>query len=274
MDGPKSRKRSDLLLDLEKRIEAGVRKEKRLERYHRLLREGRRKEAMIYMRKHNMLDEVMDMSHVVRLEDLEQVGSPPKKGSPLGSRGKVGIHAEDIELEVVDLDKYGSPPGSRRKSVQPAEDLELEVVDLDPYGSPQGSRGKSGQPAEDSGLEVVEFEPYGSSSKKRSSSGSRKRSSGKSSDSRSRKQGLSFGKMAKALEIQANQDAVFRPIFFNSNKKMDPHTVLGVPPNSSIDVIKKQYRKKEFEPFLLLFDSTKKNKFQLEFTPKQLKGIH
>jgi hypothetical protein len=246
MGGPKSRKISDPLLDLEKRIEAGARKEKRLERYHRLLREGRRKEAMRYMRKHNMLDEVMDMSHVVRLEDLERVGSPPKKGSPLGSRGKVGIHAKDIGLEVVDLDKYGSPLGSRRKSVQPAEDLELEVVeldpygsspgsrgksgqpaedfelevvDLDPYGSPPGSRGKSGQPAEDSGLEVVDFEPYGSSSKKRSSSGSRKRSSGKSSDSRSRKQGLSFGKMAKALEIQAKQDAVFRPASFKEPPK-------------------------------------------------------
>ena len=189
MGGPKSRKRSDPLLELEKQIEAGVRKEKRLERYHRLIREGRRKEAMRYMRKHNMLHEVMDMSHVLRLEDLE---------------------------------KIGSPSGLRGKSGQPAKDLELEFVDLDQYGSPLGSRGKSGQPAKDLELEVVDFEPYGSSPKKRSSSGSRKRSSGKSSDSRSRKQGASFGKMAEALKIQAEQaeqDAAFRPAHFRQKPK-------------------------------------------------------
>ena len=186
MGGPKSRKRSDPLLELEKQIEAGVRKEKRLERYHRLIREGRRKEAMRYMRKHNMLHEVMDMSHVLRLEDLE---------------------------------KIGSPSGLRGKSGQPAKDLELEFVDLDQYGSPLGSRGKSGQPAKDLELEVVDFEPYGSSPKKRSSSGSRKRSSGKSSDSRSRKQGASFGKMAEALKIQAKKDAAFRPASFKEPPK-------------------------------------------------------
>ena len=186
MGGPKSRKRSDPLLELEKQIEAGVRKEKRLERYHRLIREGRRKEAMRYMRKHNMLHEVMDMSHVLRLEDLEKIGSPS------GLRGKSGQPAKDLELEFVDLDQYGSPLGSRGKSDQPAKDLELEVVDFEPYGSPP---------------------------KKRSSSGSRKRSSGKSSDSRSRKQGASFGKMAEALKIQAKKDAAFRPASFKEPPK-------------------------------------------------------
>jgi len=198
MGGPKSRKRPDLLLDIEKQIEAGLRKEKRLERYYRLLREGRRKEAMRYMRKHNMLHEVMDMSHVVRLEDLEQVGSPPKKGSP----------------SVL-----------RRKSVQPAENLELEFVDLDQFGSPVGSRGHSlGQPAENLELEVVDLDQFNSPSKKRSSSGSRKRSSGKSSDSRSRKQGPSFGKMVDLLEKQAAQDVAFRPVKF----KEQPKTVARV----------------------------------------------
>ena len=134
----------------------------------------------------------MDMSHVVRLEDLEKIGSPPKKGSPSGSRGKSGQPAEDLELEVVDLDQYSSPLGSRGKSGQPAENLDLEVVDLDQFGSP---------------------------SKKRSSSGSRKRSSGKSSDSRSRKQGVSFGKMAEALKIQAEKDAAFRPAQFKEEPK-------------------------------------------------------
>jgi hypothetical protein len=95
MGGPKSRKRSDPLLDLEKQIEAGVNRERRLERYQRLVREGRKKEAIRYMRKHNMLHEVMDMSDVVRLEDLEQLGSPPKKGSPSGSRKRSSGKSSD-----------------------------------------------------------------------------------------------------------------------------------------------------------------------------------
>ena len=109
--------------------------------------------------------------------------------------------------------------GSRGKRDQPAENLDLEVVDLDQYGSPVGSRGKRDQPAENLDLEVVDLDQYASPSKKRSSSGSRKRSSGKSSDSRSRKQGASFGKMAEALKIQAKQDAAFRPASFKEPPK-------------------------------------------------------
>ena len=172
MGGPKSRKRSDALMDLEKNIESGLKRERKLERYRRLIQQGRRKEAIKYMRKHNMLHEVMDISHVNPVEDLE--------------------------LEVVDFDPFGSPPkkgsplGLRKKIIQPAEVLDLEVVDFDPFGSPP---------------------------KKGSPSGSRKRSSGKSSDSRSRKIGKSFGKMAELLEKEAAQDTLFKPAQFKEKLK-------------------------------------------------------
>ena len=122
MSGQKSRKRSNPLLDLEKQLKEGMKKPKRLERYKRLIAEGRRRDAIQYMRKHNMLHEVMDMSHVVPVEDidLEVVGidqhSPSsKKGVPLGLRAQIKEPPVDLNLEVVNINQP-SPSSKKRSS--------------------------------------------------------------------------------------------------------------------------------------------------------------
>ena len=169
------RKKTNLLegLDLAKQPEKKGNKTRRLERYERLLREGRITEARRYMKRRNMLNEVM--ANLVPLENikpevLQKLDSPPKKGSPLGLKKK-------------------------SSNSEPEHDFNLEVVNLDNYGSP---------------------------SKKRSSSKSRKRASAKpSGSSQSRKvgTGVSFGKLAEALEKQAKQDAkqgvAFKPAPFS-----------------------------------------------------------
>ena len=120
--GPKSRKRSNPLLDLEKQLKEGMKKTKRLERYKRLIAEGRRIEAIKYMRKHNMLHEVMDMSHVVPVEDIglevvdiEQPSPSSKKGAPLGLRAQIKEPFVDLNLEVVNIDQP-SPSSKKRSS--------------------------------------------------------------------------------------------------------------------------------------------------------------
>ena len=160
-------------MDLAKQPEKKGKKTRRLERYERLLREGRITEARRYMKRRNMLNEVM--ANLVPLENikpevLQKLDSPPKKGSPLGLKKK-------------------------SSNSEPEHDFNLEVVNLDNYGSP---------------------------SKKRSSSKSRKRASAKpSGSSQSRKvgTGVSFGKLAEALEKQAKQDAkqgvAFKPAPFS-----------------------------------------------------------
>ena len=164
------RKKTDLLaaLDLAKQPEKKGKKTRRLERYERLLREGRITEARRYMKNRKMLNEVM--ANLVPLEN--------------------------IKPEV--LQKLDSPLGLIKKSSksEPEVDSGLEVVNIDNY--------------------------YGSPSKKRSSSRSRKRASAKpSGSSQSRKvgTGVSFGKMAEALEKQAKQDAkqgvAFKPAPFS-----------------------------------------------------------
>ena len=105
----------------------------------------------------------------------------------------------------------------------PLENIKPEV--LQKLDSPLGLIKKSSksEPEVDSGLEVVNIDNYyGSPSKKRSSSRSRKRASAKpSGSSQSRKvgTGVSFGKMAEALEKQAKQDAkqgvAFKPAPFS-----------------------------------------------------------
>ena len=122
MRGQKSRKRSNPLLDLEKQLKEGIKKPKRLERYNRLIAEGRRREAIQYMRKHNMLHEVMDMSHVVPVEDIgldvvdiEQPSPSSKKGAPLGLRAQIKEPFVDLNLEVVNIDQP-SPSSKKRSS--------------------------------------------------------------------------------------------------------------------------------------------------------------
>ena len=122
MRGQKSRKRSNPLLDLEKQLKEGMKKTKRLERYKRLIADGRRREAIQYMRKHNMLHEVMDMSHVVPVEDIgldvvdiEQPSPSSKKGAPLGLRAQIKEPFVDLNLEVVNIDQP-SPSSKKRSS--------------------------------------------------------------------------------------------------------------------------------------------------------------
>ena len=204
------RKKTDLLagLDLAKQPEKKGNKTRRLERYERLLREGRITEARRYMKNRKMLNEVM--ANLVPLENinpevLNKLGSPSKKGSPLGLRKKSSNSEpeEDFDLEVVNIDNFGSP--SKK-------------------GSPLGLRKNSSksEPEKNFDLEVVDIGHVGSPSKKRSSSRSRKRSSAKpSGSSQSRKvgTGASFGKLAEALEKQAKQDAkqgvAFKPAPFS-----------------------------------------------------------
>ena len=123
MRGQKSRKRSNPLLDLEKQLNDGLKKTKRLERYKRLIAEGRRREAIKYMRKHNMLHEVMDMSHVVPVEDIgldvvniDQPSPSSKKGAPLGLIAQIKESPVDLNLDVVNIDQLGTPSKKRSSS--------------------------------------------------------------------------------------------------------------------------------------------------------------
>jgi hypothetical protein len=118
------RKKTDLLegLDLAKQPEKKGSKTRRLERYERLLREGRIPEARRYMKSRKLLNEVM--ANLVPVENikpevLNKLGSPSKKGSPLGLRKKSSNseHEHDFALEVVNIDdNFGSPSKKRSSS--------------------------------------------------------------------------------------------------------------------------------------------------------------
>jgi hypothetical protein len=117
------RKKTDLLaaLDLAKPPEKKGNKTRRLEIYGRLLREGRIPEARRYMKRRNMLNEVM--ANLVPLENikpevLHKLDLPSKKGSPLGLRKKSSKSEpeEDFDLEDVNIDNFGSPSKKRSSS--------------------------------------------------------------------------------------------------------------------------------------------------------------
>ena len=118
------RKKTDLLegLDLAKQPEKKGNKTRRLERYERLLRERRITEARRYMKSRKLLNEVM--ANLVPVENikpevLNKLGSPSKKGSPLGLRKKSSNSEpeHDFALEVVNIDdNFGSPSKKRSSS--------------------------------------------------------------------------------------------------------------------------------------------------------------
>ena len=117
------RKKTDLLegLDLAKQPEKKGNKTRRLERYERLLREGRITEAGRYMKSRKMLNEVM--ANLVPVENikpevLHKLGLPSKKGPPLGLRKKSSNYEpeEDFDLEVINIDNFGSPSKKRSSS--------------------------------------------------------------------------------------------------------------------------------------------------------------
>jgi hypothetical protein len=118
------RKKTDLLegLDLAKQPEKKGNKTRRLERYERLLREGRITEARRYMKSRKLLNEVM--ANLVPVENikpevLNKLGSPSKKGSPLGLRKKSSNSEPEhnFDLEVVNIDdNFGSPSKKRSSS--------------------------------------------------------------------------------------------------------------------------------------------------------------
>ena len=116
-------KKTDLLagLDLAKQSEKKGNKTRRLERYGRLLREGRIPEAEHYMKSRKMLNEVT--ANVVPFENikpkvLNKLGSPSKKGSHLGLKKKSSNSKpeHDSDLEVVDIGQVGSPSKKRSSS--------------------------------------------------------------------------------------------------------------------------------------------------------------
>jgi hypothetical protein len=117
------RQKTDLLagLDLAKQPEKKGNKTRRLERYGRLLREGRIPEAERYMKSRKMLNEVT--ANVVPFENikpevLRKLGSPSKKRSPLGLKKKSSNSKpeHDSDLEVVDIGQVGSPSKKRSSS--------------------------------------------------------------------------------------------------------------------------------------------------------------
>ena len=104
-----------------KRVEKKGNKTRRLERYERLLREGRITEAGRYMKSRKMLNEVM--ANLVPVENikpevLHKLGLPSKKGPPLGLRKKSSNYEpeEDFDLEVINIDNFGSPSKKRSSS--------------------------------------------------------------------------------------------------------------------------------------------------------------
>jgi hypothetical protein len=109
-------------LDLAKQPEKKGNKTRRLERYERLLREGRITEARRYMKNRKMLNEVMaNLVHVenIKPEVLHKLGLPSKKWSPLGLKKKSSNSEpeHDSDLEVVNIDdNFGSPSKKRSSS--------------------------------------------------------------------------------------------------------------------------------------------------------------
>jgi hypothetical protein len=117
------RKKTNLLegLDLAKQPEKKGSKTRRLERYERLLREGRITEARRYMKNRKLLNEVT--ANLVPVENinpevLHKLGLPSKKGSPLGLKKKSSNSKpeHDSDLEVVNIYNYGSPSKKRSSS--------------------------------------------------------------------------------------------------------------------------------------------------------------
>jgi hypothetical protein len=111
------RKKTNLLegLDLAKQPEKKGNKTRRLERYERLLREGRITEATRYMKSRKMLNEVM--ANLVPLENIKPEVLH-NLGSPLGLKKKSSNYEpeHDFDLEVVNIDDYGSPSKKRSSS--------------------------------------------------------------------------------------------------------------------------------------------------------------
>jgi hypothetical protein len=109
------RKKTDLLegLDLAKQPEKKGNKTRRLERYERLLREGRITEARSYMKSRKLLNEVM--ANLVPVENIKSEVLH-KLGSPLGLKKKSSNSEHDSDLEVVNINDYGSPSKKRSSS--------------------------------------------------------------------------------------------------------------------------------------------------------------
>jgi hypothetical protein len=115
-------------------------RERVLEKYNKLRMQGKRREAIAYVRKHGMLDEIMDTSNIVFVDDKDLLAASSKthkKGKSSSSK-KASTHAKAAspspELEIVELTP--SPKASSIKASTHAKAAspspELEIVELTP----------------------------------------------------------------------------------------------------------------------------------------------
>ncbi len=114
-------------------------RERVLEKYNKLRTQGKRREAIAYVRKHGMLDEIMDTSNIVFVDDKDLLATSSKthkKGKSSSKKASTGAKAASPsqELEIVELTP--SPKASSKKASTHAKAAsDLEIVELSP--SPQ-----------------------------------------------------------------------------------------------------------------------------------------